>query len=393
MHAARTVATTISEAPRLTRITAPLILTAWFAFASVAQAAGTALVFPIRDGDLHGLVDRDGKVILPAEYSQPLQLSDGLIMATKGTRTAFFDATGRMIIRPQEQTRGPFSDGLAPAVVADAMGKPALGYVDHDLKPAIRGDFRDVGPFSEGMAEVAVADEWGVVKRGYIDRSGKLVVPAKYEKTFPFSGGLGRVGPSRDPTRVVDRTGRDVTPEGIDFIGVQAEGMIRVWSARKEGFIDAAGKLVIPPRFDQSAEFSEGLARVFQSAPGGGRFGYIDKSGKMVIAPRFATAEAFSDGLALVREEGPDAGTVFIDATGKVVLRHEFDRVYPFSSGRAVFKSGNRYGYIDKSGKVAIPATWNFARPFTGPLAAVVDGKQSAYIDVGGRVVWRSERP
>ena len=207
-----------------------LVLTVLFGFALVAQAADPPLVFPTREGDLHGLIDRDGKVILPIEFSQPLQLSDGLIMATKGSKTAFFDATGKMIIRPQEQTRGPFSDGLAPAFVADAAGKPALGYVDRELKPVIVGDFRDVGPFSEGMAEVAMADEWGVVKRGYIDRTGKLVVPAKHEKTFPFSGGLGRVALDRDQMRLVDKSGRDVTPEGIDFIGVEAEGMIRVWS-------------------------------------------------------------------------------------------------------------------------------------------------------------------
>ena len=112
-----------------------------------------------------------------------------------------------------------------------------------------------------------------------------------------------------------------------------------------------------------------------------------------MIAPRFVTAEAFSDGLALVKEEGADAKTVFIDRTGKVVLRHEFDRVYPFTNGRAVFRSGNRYGYIDKTGKVVIPATWSFARPFNGPLAAVVDGRQSAYVDASGGVVWRSQRP
>jgi hypothetical protein len=356
-----------------------------------ADAADTPSVFPIREGDLHGLIDRDGKVLLPAEFSQPLALSDGLIMATKGAKTAFFDAKGTMAIKPQDQTRGPFAEGLAPAIVPDANGKATLGYVDKNLQPVIRGDFRDVGPFSDGMAEVAVPDEWGIVKRGYIDRSGKLVVPAKYEKTFAFSGGLGRVAINREQMRLLDKSGRDVTPDGIDFIGIHSEGMILVWSGRKEGFMSTAGKLVIPPRFEQASEFSDGLARIWQSTQAGGRFGYIDKTGNVVIAPRFTTAEAFSDGLALVKDEpGDNTRTVFVDKTGKVVLRHEFDRVYPFTNGRAVFRSGNRYGYIDKTGKIVIPATWSFARPFNGPLAAVVDGRQSAYIDVNGRVVWRS---
>ena len=320
----------------------------------VAIAAEAPTVFPIRHNDLYGLIDREGKVIVPIDFPQPLRLQDGLIMASKGTRTAFFDATGKMVIRPQDQTRGPFSEGLAPAYIPDGAGKSAIGYVDHALQPVIRGDFRDAEPFSDGMAEVSVADEWGVVKRGYIDRTGKLAIPARYDKTFPFSGGLGRVA-VKDAMRLLDKTGRDVTPEGIDFIGIQAEGMIRVWSGRKEGFMNTAGKLAIAPRFDQASEFSEGYARIWQSAPGGGRFGYIDKTGAVVIEPRFTTAEPFSDGLALVKE---DDKQVFIDTGGKVVLRPEFDRVYPFTSARAVFKTGNRYGYIDKTGKTVIPAQY-----------------------------------
>src|SRR5688572_14995949 len=188
----------MNPAIRLSRLTRFVIFAIPLGFALIAQADDPPIVFPIREGDLHGLIDRDGKVILPAEFSEPLQLLGGLIMASKGSKTAFFDATGGMIIKPQDQTRGPFSEGLAPAVVTDAAGKTALGYVDRDLKTVIRGDFRDVGPFSDGMAEVAVPDEWGVVKRGYIDKTGKLVVAAKYDKTFAFSGGVGRVAINRD---------------------------------------------------------------------------------------------------------------------------------------------------------------------------------------------------
>ena len=362
-------------------------------FALTAHAADPPLVFPIREGDLHGLIDRQGKVILPIEFSQPLQVSDGLIMATKGAKTAYFDVGGKMVIRPQDQTRGPFAEGLAPAIVTDAAGKQALGYVDRDLKTVIRGDFKDVGPFSDGMADVAVADEWGVVKRGYIDKAGKLVVPAKYEKTFPFAGGLGRVAPARDQFRLVDKTGprryarghrlHRCRGRGHDPRLERSQGRLHEHGgqARDSAAVRAVGRV-------QRGHGADSGRRT----PAGGRFGYIDKTGKVVIPPRFTTAEAFSDGVALVKEDGSSERTVFIDKTGKVVLRHEFDRVYPFTTGRAVFKSGNRYGYIDKSGKIVIPATWSFARPFTGPLAAVVDGRQSAYIDVSGKVVWRSDR-
>ncbi|MBI5848018.1 MAG: WG repeat-containing protein [Nitrospirae bacterium] len=354
--------------------------------ATFVASEGPPELFQIRVNDRHGLINKEGRVIIPAEFDQPLQVSDGLIMASRGTKTAFFDTSGKMVIKPQEQIRVPFSEGMAPASMHDSRGKGGMGYLDHSLSFVIPGDFSDARAFSEGMAEVGVPDEWGIVKRGFIDKKGKLVIPARYDKTFPFSGGFARVT-TKDVMRIIDRSGHDVTPEGIDFIGIQAEGMIRVWSARKEGYMNTAGKLVIPPQFDQASEFREGMARIYKSG-GGGRFGYIDKTGKVVILPRFTSAEAFSDGLALVRE---NETSLFIDRTGAVVFRTDFDRVYPFSSGLAVFKSGNRYGYIDKAGKIVIPATYNFARPFEGPLGYVLKGKISQYIDRTGRVVWQSE--
>lgn len=41
----------------------------------------------------------------------------------------------------------------------------------------------------------------------------------------------------------------------------------------------------------------------------------------------------------------------FIDKTGKIVIKPEFDYVGPFSEGLAVVWIGNKYGYIDKTGK------------------------------------------
>ena len=51
----------------------------------------------------------------------------------------------------------------------------------------------------------------------------------------------------------------------------------------KLGFIDKAGKQIIPPNYNDAQPFSEGLAAVRLK----GEYGYIDRSGKMVIPPQF----------------------------------------------------------------------------------------------------------
>jgi uncharacterized protein YkuJ len=64
--------------------------------------------------------------------------------------------------------------------------------------------------------------------------------------------------------------------------------------ARKSGFIDKNGKVVIELQFDNAGNFSEGLAEVKKDD----KYGFIDKSGKVVIEPQFDNAGNFSEGFA-----------------------------------------------------------------------------------------------
>ena len=67
--------------------------------------------------------------------------------------------------------------------------------------------------------------------------------------------------------------------------------------AKKYGFIDKSGKVVIELQFDDAGYFSEGLACVEKDD----KYFFIDKSGKVVIEPQFDEVGDFSEGLAKVR--------------------------------------------------------------------------------------------
>ena len=131
-----------------------------------------------------------------------------------------------------------------------------------------------------------------------------------------------------------------------------------------------------------------------------GRTGYIDNTGKIVIKPEFDEAWNFSEGLAPVRV---DDKWGYIDETGKIVIAPQFFEASSFKEGLACvgafFKSGpinsivGNYGYIDKSGKFVVKPQFGVAFDFSDGLARIqTEGYKDGYIDKSGKVVFWDDR-
>jgi hypothetical protein len=174
------------------------------------------------------------------------------------------------------------------------------------------------------------------------------------------------------------------------------------------GFIDASGKVVITPQFDEVGPFQEGLAAFRQ----GKRWGFIERSGKVVLAPKWQSVSAFSEGLAAVvsREKEVVTGsgkliasdTGYVDRSGKYVIPSRFRLVAgDFISGMAAIapepgseesRRGMAY-YLLRNGKAAFPSLkLSAALPFSGGMAMVLllgeDGKErSTFVDTQGQLL------
>ena len=88
------------------------------------------------------------------------------------------------------------------------------------------------------------------------------------------------------------------------------EGLAYYRDGDRFGFRDAEGRIAIPARFEEAANFHEGraLAKV------GGLYGYIDAAGREVVPPSYVHASHFSAGRALVML--PDRRAFVIDREG-----------------------------------------------------------------------------
>ena len=128
--------------------------------------------------------------------------------------------------------------------------------------------------------------------------------------------------------------------------------------------------------------------------------GFIKHDGIVVVKPIYLEAQDFSEGLAAVQDTNKRWG--FINTTGQKVftLPTDVSQVGDFHEGLCWFrdKDSKKVGYIDRTGKVVIRPQWDYARDFNDGLAAVGEGwnmgeqmyrpgRMIGYIDHTGKVV------
>jgi len=82
------------------------------------------------------------------------------------------------------------------------------------------------------------------------------------------------------------------------------------------------------------------------------KWGYIDEKGKEVIPFKYDDAKNFSEGLAAIKHNGKWG---FIDNRGLEIISCKYDITTPFFEGLAQVKLNDKYGCIDKTGKTVVP--------------------------------------
>lgn len=278
---------------------------------------GLAVV--VNDGDLMGFIDKTGEVVIPCQYNNASQFFNGHAIVMLGNETMIIDPTGAVVTR-------------LPA------GVELVNY----------------------MEELLVVSKDG--KYGCMDLSGAMTVPFEWDN-LGENGWSARVVLS-DGLMVGEKDGAfyAVRPDGTVAFEIThamesryfTDGMMKVYdaaadrNARRYGFINTSGELVVPMQWKAAYNFSEGLAAVRDE---NGLYGYIDQTGTLVIPCVYESAGSFVAGRARIVLDGKDG---FIDRTGEMVIRgegYEFDE-----DGVARMKVGwSDEQYVDVNGNPVTP--------------------------------------
>ena len=101
------------------------------------------------------------------------------------------------------------------------------------------------------------------------------------------------------------------------------------------------------------------------------------------MPPIYTKAEDFCNGFAEVYKNGK---WVFVNTNGDLAIDCQFDDVFNFHEGMAIFKEGNKCGFINEQGEIVIPAIYESARLFKNGRGKVKRNGVWMQIDKNGNL-------
>lgn len=247
---------------------------------------------------------------------------------------------------------------LYPASIRSKNGVK-WGYIDQQGQFVIPPQYDDAQDFQENELAIVQSGEL----YGVINRSGKYEIIPSYQTILPFSEKRAIVVDGSG-YHVINEKGKKLTQKAYSFISSYKEGRalfseISTQGSVKYGFLDLAGKEVIPPQYEDARDFHGGKAVV---KLGENSYALIDKDGNKLQTYPYSFVSSVSEGLmAFQRNMNEKYG--YMDEKGNIVIPPQYGGAQPFSGGRAVVNMSddyqNRYGLIDKQGAFIIPPQYN----------------------------------
>lgn len=272
------------------------------------------------------------------QYGEVDTFANGLCAITMGEdgdgTWGYINSTGKKIIDCKYKYAGPFINDIAPVetvnniwyfIDMEGNKKKVLNKLDNvkgigyvcDAIPVFNGEVwayytDDQKLICEGYDEaMAMANGYAAVRKGnswqLINEKGEGVTDQVYTDIVVDDKGIAYrnsyFAKQNGKYRMYDIDG-NVIGDGVfdnarlfnpgsDYAAVMING--------KWGFVDASGKQVIEPEYEDARSFANGVAAVKKN----GKWGYIDKNDEMVIENIFSDARDFNDaGNALVEDCG-----------------------------------------------------------------------------------------
>lgn len=123
----------------------------------------------------YGYMNRTGRVVIPAEYDDARDFSEGLALVAKDEQYGFIDRTGKVVIPLRYAYGSSFSEGLAAVTVSRDWQVPGWGYIDREGRTRVEMNLDYAARFSGGLGAIDRVTDRQNIPDAYIDAQGRFV--------------------------------------------------------------------------------------------------------------------------------------------------------------------------------------------------------------------------
>ncbi|MCS6824773.1 MAG: WG repeat-containing protein [Cytophagaceae bacterium] len=282
----------------------------------------------VQTGNLMGVIDCNGNVILQCKYEKMTNFRNGKVWAMEKGLWGLLGAKGQVFQAPQFTEILPIPNTEWAWCKKDNL----WGLFNEDRNSFLcKPQFTMVQIMSDTASLVQINQLYGVVNH----TNCNYLIPASISKVKKISSHLilfkqnGYWGLFGSNGKIY------INPE-FDTIKIKNEDALEVVKNNKYGLYSMKGKKFLPAQYDEIGSFSGGFYKIKQN----NKYGYCNRYGKIYIPIQFDDANDFSKEAAVVCM-GKKYG--IINSTGKYLLKPDYEYIY--SSPQATFYAVREKNY------------------------------------------------
>lgn len=352
-----------------------------------------------KSGNLYGVMKKNGKAVLPANFKKILLKDDYILTLEKSidkVNWTLRDTLGQRqnskpytLINPKQENIFPVTkNGYWGAI--DSKGTEIVACVydsilevgDNQLAVKFKGQYGIISLKEEWLAYPQTSKVKLLNQDRYFKKKDNLLMLCNFSGTTLYFT-INPIDVKHDHfiehvstggTWTIDFDGRIISrqlppSEPTEIIFPSTEGLRGIKKNGRYGFIDDEGRLRIANRYEDIKPFSEGLAAIKIR----NKWGFINRDEKIVIQPAFEDVSPFEKGYSIIRQNGLYG---LLTHEGKIVLPARYNEVKILSNGRLLLTQNGFQGLADQQGNVLLQPKYNSVMDLdNGHVIIQQDGK------------------
>jgi hypothetical protein len=302
--------------------------------------------YPIKVNNLWGYIDCNGTVKIEPKYSSASFMINDVTVVSKGDSIILLNRTGSEIRKfPTDRAWPTEFNGNSLRVEQ----KDSVFFYDtagNECLALSRTPYFNISSFIS-CNRLLLSSPDGFC---FIDSKGETKFKLKegIPSSFDEESALAAVF-FKNKTCFIDTLGRTKFCFSGDNQSEVSSGLALIQNGNEKFFIDKSGKKVLNvSQYDEAFSYVGEMAEIGKA----GKRGFIDKAGRELIPPIYQRVDFFSSGVAAVRPTR-ERKYYFIDKNNRKIIDQPFDYVESpgFVGDLAWVKKGDQKGWINKKGE------------------------------------------